>query len=175
MVFTTGPYNVIYITFTYTFCCFLYWSDLYYLSQRFFSVRCTMPQNFKLMESGKRNLTLTWEPAPHMRERTSFLCYRIWYGSVQAKSNEVKKRLPQKNISVKGDGNDHNWNCSFIRMGSHNWPSDKHIEGSGSYELLTGRLWCMSLITVTLAKIIFIVSYLLLITFKVSYPFVIMS
>ena len=33
----------------------------------------------------------------------------------------------------------------------------------------------MSLITVTLAKIIFIVSYLLLITFKVSYPFVIMS
>ena len=174
MVFTTGPYNVIYITFTYTFCCFLYWSDLYYLSQRFFSVRCTMPQNFKLMESGKRNLTLTWEPAPHMGKWTSLLCYRIWYSSVQAKSNEVKKRLPQKNISVKGDGNDHNWNCSFIRMGSHNWPSDKHIEGSGSYELLTGSLWYMSLITVTLAKIILIVSYLLLITFKVNYPFVIM-
>lgn len=52
------------------------------------TVHCTMPQNFKVMESGKRNLTLTWEPAPHMGKRTSLLCYRIWYGSAQAKSNE---------------------------------------------------------------------------------------
>lgn len=52
------------------------------------TVHCTMPQNFKVMESGKRNLTLTWEPAPHMGKWTSLLCYRIWYGSAQAKSNE---------------------------------------------------------------------------------------
>lgn len=52
------------------------------------TVHCTKPQNFKVMESGKRNLTLTWEPAPHMGKQTSSLCYRIWYGSAQAKSNE---------------------------------------------------------------------------------------
>ena len=82
------------MSFTYTFCCFFYWLEQY-LSQRFFSVHCTKPQNFKVMESGKRNLTLTWEPAPHMGEQTSSLCYRIWYGSAQAKSNEVKSDYPR--------------------------------------------------------------------------------
>ena len=89
----TGPWYLALdhlMSFTCTFCCFFYC-----LFRRFFAVHCTLPQNFKVMKSGKRNLTLTWEPAPHMGKQTSTLCYRILYASAQAKLNEVKSEFPR--------------------------------------------------------------------------------
>jgi len=50
--------------------------------------QCTKPLNFRVIASGKRNLSVSWEPAPYMG---LFLCYRIWYASGQGQKNEVSK------------------------------------------------------------------------------------
>ena len=56
-----------------------------------FAVQCTKPQNFRVIASGKRNLSVSWEPPPYMGSQTPMLCYRIWYASTQGKNNEVSK------------------------------------------------------------------------------------
>ena len=55
----------------------------------FSAVRCTKPQHFKVIGSGRRNLTVSWEPAPYMGGQSPLLCYKILYASAQGKANEV--------------------------------------------------------------------------------------
>lgn len=61
------------------------------LYTEFIAVKCTKPQNFRIQASGKRNFTVSWEPAREMGLQTPLLCYRIWYASEQNKANEVSK------------------------------------------------------------------------------------
>jgi len=60
------------------------------------NIQCTKPRNFRVTASGKRNLSVSWEPPPYMGSQTPILCYRIWYASTQGKNNET--------LTIRSDG-----------------------------------------------------------------------
>lgn len=58
-------------------------------SCQFIAVKCTKPHNLRVQASGKRKLSVSWEPARDMEPQTPLLWYKIWYASEQSKANEV--------------------------------------------------------------------------------------
>ncbi|KAL9985044.1 hypothetical protein ACROYT_G007401 [Oculina patagonica] len=52
------------------------------------NTQCTRPQNLTVIATGKRTLSVSWEPAPFMGGQTLLLCYKIWYATAQDKTNE---------------------------------------------------------------------------------------
>lgn len=59
------------------------------LSHTFLAVRCMIPQNLTVTATGKRSLSVSWEPPLFMGKLASLLCYKILYAPAHGKNNEV--------------------------------------------------------------------------------------